>query len=386
MAHIKSVVVQGLAGRSETVECELDRHLNVFFGLNGSGKTTLLNILQSALGGDHSLLARAAFSRAEVVLYSDDFEQEFTLTLEAHEGGAPRLQRTLTLGNDEPYYLDEEGELVLGTPPGGWTYEPELPRGATGRFAHRYLPTWRMYEPNRVRPGAPVRTRGVDWDKAFADTLERLWSQYSSTLLTQVRAIQAEGLANVLDSMLGRSSKGSTRVDVPEAEAAELHERVSAFLRRQGSRAPRLKAFLERYSNDPQFRSVVDDIDAVERRIEEVLQPRSQLEQLVTQLFSGSKTVRFEDRSLTVAAGDERELSLASLSAGEKQVLRILFEVLFVNTGPFLIDEPEISLHIDWQRELLAALRQLNEGAQLVVATHSPEVMAEVPDSRIFRL
>jgi predicted ATP-dependent endonuclease of OLD family len=54
--------------------------------------------------------------------------------------------------------------------------------------------------------------------------------------------------------------------------------------------------------------------------------------------------------------------------------------------APIIIDEPELSMHIDWQHDLLAALRVLNPQCQIIVATHSPEVMADVPDDKIFRL
>jgi predicted ATP-dependent endonuclease of OLD family len=43
----------------------------------------------------------------------------------------------------------------------------------------------------------------------------------------------------------------------------------------------------------------------------------------------------------------------------------------------FIADEPELSLHVTWQEKLLNALRNLNENAQLIVATHSPDIVAD---------
>ena len=40
----------------------------------------------------------------------------------------------------------------------------------------------------------------------------------------------------------------------------------------------------------------------------------------------------------------------------------------------FLADEPELSLHIAWQREILPAVKKINPNAQIIVATHSPEI------------
>lgn len=66
----------------------------------------------------------------------------------------------------------------------------------------------------------------------------------------------------------------------------------------------------------------------------------------------------------------------SSLSSGEKQLLILLTETLLQQNVPtiFLADEPELSLHIDWQRKIISSVRELNPNAQVIVATHSPEI------------
>lgn len=65
------------------------------------------------------------------------------------------------------------------------------------------------------------------------------------------------------------------------------------------------------------------------------------------------------------------------LSSGEKQILIILTNVLVQAGRNFIMimDEPEISLHFDWQRRLIEDIRRLNPNLQLIVATHSPAVV-----------
>ena len=46
----------------------------------------------------------------------------------------------------------------------------------------------------------------------------------------------------------------------------------------------------------------------------------------------------------------------------------------------FIADEPEISLHVIWQENLLKGIRNLNENAQLIIATHSPDIVADFSD------
>jgi wyosine [tRNA(Phe)-imidazoG37] synthetase (radical SAM superfamily) len=64
------------------------------------------------------------------------------------------------------------------------------------------------------------------------------------------------------------------------------------------------------------------------------------------------------------------------LSSGEKQVFLILLTVLLQDGKPYilLLDEPEISLHIEWQRVLIKMIRDLNENCQIIIVTHSPSI------------
>jgi len=74
------------------------------------------------------------------------------------------------------------------------------------------------------------------------------------------------------------------------------------------------------------------------------------------------------------------------LSSGEKHLVRILLESLSAQGNCIIIDEPELSLHIDWQRELVSAMQTVNPQLQMVLATHSPDIMAELRDDYIFEL
>jgi predicted ATPase len=63
------------------------------------------------------------------------------------------------------------------------------------------------------------------------------------------------------------------------------------------------------------------------------------------------------------------------LSSGEQQIL-ILFSYIAFNSQDgkvFIIDEPELSLHIKWQEDFLEKLERITPKAtQLILATHSP--------------
>lgn len=81
-------------------------------------------------------------------------------------------------------------------------------------------------------------------------------------------------------------------------------------------------------------------------------------------------------RSGVEAHDKGQRILVEKLSSGEKQLIILFVEALLQRQQPyvFLADEPELSLHIEWQRNIIPAIREINPNAQIIVATHSPEV------------
>lgn len=75
-----------------------------------------------------------------------------------------------------------------------------------------------------------------------------------------------------------------------------------------------------------------------------------------------------------------KEFDITGLSSGEKQLfLRALaLKFLEVNNSVILIDEPEISLHPQWQRKIIDVYKSIGNNNQLIIATHSPHIVGSV--------
>lgn len=77
--------------------------------------------------------------------------------------------------------------------------------------------------------------------------------------------------------------------------------------------------------------------------------------------------------------GGKRVLSAKELSSGEQHQLVLFYELIFSSSGVdlFLIDEPEISLHVEWQRRFLDDLVKVQKltNANFIIATHSPQII-----------
>lgn len=78
-------------------------------------------------------------------------------------------------------------------------------------------------------------------------------------------------------------------------------------------------------------------------------------------------------------------VSLTGLSSGERHVLTLLFSVTHMSDtdGLVLIDEPELSLHVDWQRQILGEMCKQTGERQVIACTHAPEVAANHLDSLV---
>ena len=109
----------------------------------------------------------------------------------------------------------------------------------------------------------------------------------------------------------------------------------------------------------------------------EVSHPKTKFQNLIDQLFSetGKKIIRKSNEIQFEQDGDI--LSPYQLSSGEKQMLVILLTVLVQDNQHYTLfmDEPEISLHVEWQQQLISLIRSLNPNVQIILTTHSPAVI-----------
>ena len=98
------------------------------------------------------------------------------------------------------------------------------------------------------------------------------------------------------------------------------------------------------------------------------------------QFFATNKQIGIEpSTNKIIFRQDGNVIHLEDLSSGEKQFLLIMFKVFLMEEKPhiLLMDEPEISMHLDWQFELINVIRELNPNCQIIISTHSPSMFGD---------
>lgn len=107
--------------------------------------------------------------------------------------------------------------------------------------------------------------------------------------------------------------------------------------------------------------------------------PKTKFQNIMDELFKDTnKAIDRASNEIRFLQNGE-PLTPYQLSSGEKQMLVIMLTVL-VEDGDhcaLLMDEPEISLHVEWQKELLGLIRELNPNVQVILSTHSPALIMD---------
>ncbi|MGJ8682854.1 AAA family ATPase [Paraglaciecola sp.] len=126
------------------------------------------------------------------------------------------------------------------------------------------------------------------------------------------------------------------------------------------------------------FLSVVKDVEKMQEEKSLLSKAFVDYKKEVNLYLAGKKEFSLsEDGRFHVISGT-RKIRLSDLSSGEKHILSILGKAALssIEGAVFVADEPELSLHLDWQRMILPSIIKLSPKSQIIVATHSPSIYA----------
>ena len=138
------------------------------------------------------------------------------------------------------------------------------------------------------------------------------------------------------------------------------------------------------YAEFLKIKNVADLAKENEKIKEKIRRPREMFLEVINDFFFSSgtdKKIMISSEGQVYFDSHNCKLRMTDLSSGEKQIIITFASLIFglkgKTTGIFIVDEPEASLHLEWQEKFVPAILKTNENIQLIFATHSPEMIGE---------
>ena len=389
---IKRLVVKGLNNRADgTHDLAFHPDLNIFTGPNGSGKTTLLKLIWYLISGNLERIFPEIPFRF-VSIETDVFSLEMAW-VEQKWDGPLRFDGQHTLGESkvelkwrftgekefsETLSVDSETKAIHRA-------DVDKINALKKRLAQTtksslFFPTFRRIEggfSRGFRRSTPIRRMPYRATERLQEGMSGLSEEVSVANHKFVSSISTDDIASLLAQ---RYAAISERIN-------ELQVKLSAEIKQK----------IRDYSGDgtSALSAIEESVQRVDDGRESALKPFSVLANLTQEILQyqsievtgrilrdeGAERIVLGKGKDGIALGQvESIISSDKLSAGEKQMLSFLCYNAFSDNAAIFIDEPELSLHVDWQRLLLPVLLQQQTNNQFFVATHSPFVAMKYPD------
>lgn len=433
MIKLKNLTFEGFRTTQHTASVEFSRELvTVIYGDNGSGKTTYLRAINAFLSQDSAYLDSLSVKAIDCIYFYDEIHETF------NEDGDVIDQKVVTenlLGQvrvekKEAQYDWSEFEqspliktksLSLGVERGVATQQSRIEpdvilnyflhprnrvnmksiaalRGETGihEFAEdmsRYIRSWQLNSSRSKRSELRFDSSHVNLQNIKLENIEQiLLEHYRFAREVATKQIQ-DALFNTLAFAV--SSENDAELDVSRNDFVAILK---------SSRLRLVEALSDNSKNE--FKNFIisklKDLDCEEsydaifdkkmlRALLWNMMGELKLEKLLlssvnllTEKFNSylidNKVLKILDDKVFVEV-EGRELPVSDLSSGERHILTFLTLVLFQGRQRnfLVIDEPEISLNIKWQRDLMGLIHNLAPNTQIIVASHSPALAKRNP-------
>lgn len=418
MYIIENVKISGLWGH-KTIEFKCDKNFNFLIGENGTGKTTVINLIAAVLMVDFDRLDKIAFNeviihlkrekerrrpsirvikkpKEEIPFHDIEYQikesqgsKEKTYDLDHYE--SERLFRKVSRLFYDKRYGSEHIEV-----------KQEISKYLNINWlsVHRNIEKISIDNEEIYRPAIDIKLELLN------NELVKYFSKLSKKYSDEVLEFQKKTLLSVLTSEKENSLLAfSDDLDI-ERERKLLGDIFSTLGVEERKYKEKVNLHLDKFNKAIEFRknnnggmkfehissvmnvwrshSLVSEYEKLQKQNNLIFNSKNKFVETINKLFSDRKKLYISEKNelnikVNFENNEAKQIPICDLSSGEKQLLIILGQALLQEERPtiFIADEPELSLHLKWQVELTKVISTLNPNAQIIFATHSPDIVAE---------
>ena len=404
-----------------------DGGITVVIGQNGCGKTTMLHILNAVFSKNHSQLFQYQFDYIELTISShvlkieviDEYLEEEEVTIKSlkyyvDSQALEKCYRENSKINSPAFwtrvipslrrrpgnsFYDMRGGEVLTLSEVIDTYFDELPEETKNDIITIPNEVQQLIRDLQVELITTERLKGIYRDdeyrrmefvqkfaveecseelrnnvknilSEYANTSQKLDEQFPSKILKAIK--QHEQFSGVV---LKDNIQRIDELRKKHVKAGVLEENNDKFLDinvNPESLDDSTAAILTVYYQDMKIK--LDSLNSISDRI--VL-----FKNMMANKFGANKEISIskDNGIIVLQKPSNKNVELRFLSSGEQQELVLLYKLIFKGEKEkiILIDEPEISLNVSWQREFLDDMKKIVEmnGFSILIATHSPQII-----------
>lgn len=379
--------VSGINNKPSSHHLVMNSDINIITGRNGAGKTSTLKLLWLLTSGNlKQAIAECSFSSVQLVtdkyylIIIKNSEEKITNIVFGHENYTENFDINENQQNHlfEDDIADENinhflprniirNALYIGKHQNDRLSKTILniseKLSLTG--SSLYFPTFR-----RIEGGFSLGDRNGrgSISNDLEDAMSSLSKKFSKGNHLFVSSLSMSDVSQFL------LKEYSNLNDISASQTNSLSQQIISMIKSHKGSKNNLK------EANHLLTDILEKIEQIEENRAILMKPLTTVQKVVSKIFK-HKGINFgENLNFGEAAS---AINSDKLSAGEKQLLSFICYNAFFDDAIFIIDEPELSLHVDWQRSFFKILTDQNPKNQFIVSTHSPFIYGKYPDKEV---
>lgn len=416
---IKQIYIKKLFGRFDYNINTKDDGVTIITGPNGYGKSTILKIINALSQGDFLLFVKLDFSIIQVVFDNgeevkirrteekicfNNFDLNFEKIMKNNDvfDDFYKYNRYLTRISEDVYFDRRTGKRIPAEEALMYfllsdEYQADYFFNSLGVEYAQFkeliinLKDWC----GEVRFISEQRLIKKENKRRDEEQVIEVISELPEKLKEEINAVSSEysKVANKLDGSYPKRLFSAKEGIKSEREFLNKLEEANSKFNKLNEYNLVDMVLIERTRFNEKFSEALkiyfDDFSEKYAVFEILIKKMDLFTKIINERLSFKKIVISRQRGFEIVDTEKKghKLELSQLSSGEKQEIVLFYDLIFNTKSELLllIDEPEISLHISWQKRFMDDLLKVAEdnNLQIIVATHSPQIISNHWDIQI---